>query len=170
MKISQLASGLTIATGALAQVFADFEDENGIQFWQSTWTLEGAGGASQFGLAMPPAEEDSLQKEYIGRLVGPKGEGSWAGIVHKSGMANALMVIAWADGETVQSSLRIASGYVEPEMYSGNASLSTISEFSNETHFGLTYRCEGCWEWDADSILGNQLPATTSGAVSVFET
>lgn len=57
------------------------------------------------------------------------------------------------------------SGYVEPDIYSGGATLSPISKTVNDTHYTILYRCEGCWSWDHDGETGNR--STTSGSLTI---
>ena len=167
MKSAYIASALFLASGTLAQVFKPYTDSDGIDFWQATWDtkVKGTNGDAQWGLARPPASESSLKDEYIGRLVVPKrGDGTWMGLSHMSEMTSSLLLVTWLDGDNVQTSFRYASGYVAPDIYTGNATLSVISQINNKTHYGITYRCEGCWKWDQDGVTGAQVPATTASA------
>ena len=170
MKFAHLASALSFASGALAQVFADYTDSNGIKFWQATFStaVKGTKGQAQWGMALPPASETSLKDEYIGHLVVPKIiAGTWMGLSHMSEMTSALLLVTWLDGEQVQTSFRYATGYVAPGIYSGNATLSQISHSSNATHYEITYRCEGCWKWDQDGVSGSQVPMTAKSAAQI---
>lgn len=60
------------------------------------------------------------------------------------------------------------SGYVAPDIYSGNATLIPISQSVNSTHFELIYRCQWCWAWDQDGTTGSQIPATTASAAQLI--
>jgi cellobiose dehydrogenase (acceptor) len=60
------------------------------------------------------------------------------------------------------------SGYVSPEIYTGNATYSTISQSVNSTHFEIIYRCQRCWVWQQDGISGSQIPPTAAGGNLVF--
>ncbi len=159
------------AAGTLAQVFAPYTDDNGIAFWQATFDTEVAGtsGKAQWGLALPPATASDLENEYIGRLVVPiASSGTWMGLTHQSGMTGALLLVTWPDEDTVKTSFRYASGYVAPDIYTGNATLSVISESVNSTHYDITYRCEECWRWTQDGVAGSQVPATTASAAQIM--
>ena len=171
MRLITVVSTLSFGCCALAQVFESFTDSNGIKFWQATWdtAVKGTKGDAQWGLALPPAAETSLKDEYIGRLVVPRrADGTWMGLSHKSEMTGALLLLAWPDGDNVRTSFRYATGYVAPDIYSGNASLSVISRVNNATHYGITYRCEGCWTWDQNGVSGSQIPATTASAAQII--
>jgi cellobiose dehydrogenase (acceptor) len=171
MKFLHLAYVLLPASHILAQTFAPYTDDNGIEFWQGTFDteVEGTQGKAQWGMALPPASASDLETEYIGRFVVPKLKSSdtWMGLSHNSGMTGALLLVTWPNGDTVESSFRYASGYVAPDIYTGNATLSVISQGSNSTHYFLTYRCENCWKWEQDGSSGSQIPATTASAGQV---
>ena len=170
MKLSTFLSTLSLAYTALGVTFDSYTDSNDITFWQGTWdtAIKGAKGNAQFGLALPPAAETGLTDEYIGRLVVPKTtDGTWLGLSHTSGMTTNLLLVTWLDGDKVKTSFRYASDYVAPNIYIGNATLSTISQSSNATHYEITYRCEGCWMWSQDGVDGSQIPATTASAAQI---
>lgn len=54
--------------------------------------------------------------------------------------------------------LTIHRGYSAPDPYTGNATLTPISQKINETHFSLIYRCQWCWIWDQNGAVDSQLP------------
>ncbi|KXT01440.1 hypothetical protein AC578_9541 [Pseudocercospora eumusae] len=169
MQLIQTVASIFLAPTALAQTFSAFTDDDGIAFWQKTWSTGIGDGNAQFGMALPLANASDYTDEYIGRLVAtiPEG-GTWMGLAHTSGMTNSLILLTWINGEEVMSSFRYASGYVEPDVYTGNASLSVISSFVNGTHYGLTYRCKDCWRWEQDGASGAQVPKTTSAAAQLM--
>lgn len=53
---------------------------------------------------------------------------------------------------------RAYSGYVEPENYSGNATITQIAATVADDHFELVYRCQWCWVWNHKGAEGSQLP------------
>lgn len=57
------------------------------------------------------------------------------------------------------------SGYVAPDIYTGNATLTQISSSVNSTHWTLIYRCQDCFDWDQDGDSGSQ---STTGTVLVI--
>lgn len=169
MKLASALSFLASTSAALAQTFGSYTDDNGITFWQATLSTGVGTGDGAFGMALPAASQEKYTDEYIGRMVATRPEsGTWFGISHTSGMTSSLLLIAWVDGENVMSSFRYASGYVEPDVYGGNASLSVIDSNVNDTHFELTYRCENCWRWEDGGVSGSQVPATTSAAAQLI--
>ncbi|KAI5356580.1 putative glucose-methanol-choline oxidoreductase, cellobiose dehydrogenase, cytochrome [Septoria linicola] len=170
MKFPTTAAALAALTAtSYAQVFSTYTDDDGIVLWQNTWDSQVGAGNAQWGLALPPADAPDYTNEYIGRVVAPIPEsGTWLGISHSSGMTSSLILLTWVNDDEVMTSFRYASGYVEPDVYKGNASLSVISSFVNETHYGLTYRCEDCWAWDQDGVSGSQVPKTTSAAAQLM--
>jgi cellobiose dehydrogenase (acceptor) len=50
-------------------------------------------------------------------------------------------------------------GYVAPDIYTGNATLSPIASKVNDTHFALQYLCQNCWAWNQDGATGSQPPS-----------
>ncbi|CZT21382.1 related to cellobiose dehydrogenase [Ramularia collo-cygni] len=171
MKLINFSSLLIFTSSSLAQTFEKFTDDNGITFWQGTWSTGVGDGDSQLGMALPDASQDTLINEYIGRLVVSRPEsGTWLGIGHNSGMTGNLLLLSWVneDDNSVMTSFRYASGYTEPAIYDGNATLGVISSSVNDTHYELTYRCQDCWAWDHDSVPGSQLPKTTTKAAQIM--
>ena len=165
MKFSLFAFGLSLFSSACAQTFAEYTDSNGIKFWQASFNTQVGKGNAQWGMALPAAAESSLTNEYIGHLVVPRAaSGTWGGISHTSGMTNGLILLTWVDGTDIKTSFRYATGYVAPDIYTGNATLTPISTNINDTYYEMTYRCEGCWKWSQDGADGSQIPATTASA------
>lgn len=169
MKFLRIASTLASATAVTAQEFSEFTDENGIQFWQATLDTGVGQGSSQWGLALPGAAQDVGSDEYIGRIAATKPEtGTWFGISHTSGMTGSLILLTWPNDGEVMTSFRYADGYVSPDVYTGNATLSVIDSNVNDTHYSLIYRCKDCWRWEQDGVASAQLPATTSNAAQLI--
>lgn len=71
------------------------------------------------------------------------------GLSHSAGMTSSLLLLSWVNenDNSVMTSFRYASGYAEPAVYNGNATLDVISSNVNDTHYELTYRCNDCWAW-----------------------
>ncbi|KAK5119901.1 hypothetical protein LTR85_007227 [Meristemomyces frigidus] len=170
MRFSQFASALALGGSvAVAQTFSKFTDSNEIEFWQATFSTTVGQGDAQWGMALPAAAESSMVDEYIGHLVVPRvTAGTWMGLSHYSEMTSSLLLVTWIDGTEIMTSFRYASGYVAPDIYTGNATLTQISSSINDTHYELTYRCEGCWKWDQGGATGSQVPATTSAAAQLI--
>ena len=53
----------------------------------------------------------------------------------------------------------MSSGYVEPDIYTGSATLNKLYSSVNSTHYTLVYRCRGCFEWNQAGSTGGQ-PST----------
>jgi cellobiose dehydrogenase (acceptor) len=58
--------------------------------------------------------------------------------------------------------LTVGSGYVAPQDYTGNATLSQISHSVSDTHFEIVYRCQWCWIWNQNGADGSQVPSADS--------
>lgn len=78
-------------------------------------------------------------------------------------MTSRLLLTAWPSGTDVLTSFRWANGYVQPDLYKGNAKLTQISSTINSTHFKLLYRCENCLAWNQDGVAGSV--STSSGGI-----
>lgn len=70
-------------------------------------------------------------------------------------MTSNLLFMAYPYEDTVLTSLRFASGYVMPDVYAGNATVTQISSTVNSTHFTLLFRCEGCLSWNHNGQTGS---------------
>lgn len=92
-----------------------------------------------------------------------KDSAGWCGISLGGGMTNSLLITAWPHEDTVYTSLRYATGYAMPDVYSGNAEITQVSSKINETHFTLIFRCKDCLKWDHNGQVGG--PSTTGGAL-----
>ncbi len=62
-------------------------------------------------------------------------------------MTNALLLVAWPWEGQVMTSFRYASKWTMPTEYTGNAKVTQISSFVNETMFEIIYRCQNCFNW-----------------------
>lgn len=142
---------LAYALGAFAQSVAYNDPNTGIDFMSYQDSESGA----RFGVATP----ETLGKDFIGQIVAPTTQG-WAGLDMSAQMANHILIVAWPDGENVRSSVREASGYTTPPVYTGNATTTPIANgtFVNSTHFSYTFVCNGCITGDDDSF-----PSTVKG-------
>ncbi|KAI1336375.1 fungal cellulose binding domain-containing protein [Xylariaceae sp. FL0016] len=151
------------------------DTETGIIF--DTWivpdTAIGATGTSTwggltFGLALPEDALETDADEFIGFLQCGSNSTSltgWCGLSLGGPMTNSLLLMAWPYEDQILTSFRFATGYVEPEVYTGDATLTQISSSVNETHYTLIFRCQGCLSWDQDGASGS---ASTSGGSLVL--
>jgi len=78
-------------------------------------------------------------------------------------MTNSLLLTAWPNGDDIHTTLRIASGYTMPALYTGSAKVTQISSRINATHYTLVFRCQNCLKWDHNGQTGGA--ATSSGAL-----
>ena len=58
-------------------------------------------------------------------------------------------------------------GYVQPEKYTGNATLTKLNQTVTDTSFELVYRCKDCWWWDQGGATNSQTPGT-NGEVQII--
>lgn len=78
-------------------------------------------------------------------------------------MTNSLLIAAWPNEDTVYTSLRYATGYAMPDVYTGDAEITQISSTINATHFTLIFRCQNCLKWNQGGQTGGA--STTNGAL-----
>jgi cellobiose dehydrogenase (acceptor) len=90
-----------------------------------------------------------------------KDEKGWCGISMGGPMTNSLLITAWPNEDTVYTSLRYATGYAMPDVYTGDAKITQIASSINSTHFTLVFRCENCLQWNQGGSSGGA--ATSSG-------
>ncbi|KAJ3564506.1 hypothetical protein NP233_g8247 [Leucocoprinus birnbaumii] len=90
----------------LAQVAAPYVDpDNGISFVGSTELATGI----TFGYVFPPLDSTgSLANEFIGEIVAPIST-KWAGASPIGSMLQALLLVAWPNGNNIVSSARFAT-------------------------------------------------------------
>ncbi|GAW17018.1 hypothetical protein ANO14919_064670 [Xylariales sp. No.14919] len=151
--ISRIATAVLAAAASIRTCLAQepvlYKDPGtGIQF--GTWEQ----GDMTIGLALPGDALTTDATEYVGIL---KCSTGWCGLSFgQSGqMTQALLLVAWANGDEVLTSFRFATGYSFPEEYKGQANLTQISSNVTDTGFELIYRCQGCFSWDHDGATGS---------------
>ncbi|KAJ4265995.1 hypothetical protein NW762_003968 [Fusarium torreyae] len=129
-------AGTTAAQGLRASAYTDPKTGIDFQRYQKD--------TYSFGIAVP----ETLGKDFIGQLVFPhaKNEG-WGGVSLRGGMVNGLLFVAWANGDEVVTSFRVAGSYANPETYTNTTVKATPipdGTFINSTHISYTFLCEGC--------------------------
>ncbi|CAJ2502785.1 Uu.00g101790.m01.CDS01 [Anthostomella pinea] len=151
--VSRIATAILAAAASLrtcvAQSAVNYTDPaTGIDF--GTWVE----GDMTIGLALPGDALTTDATEYIGLLRCATG---WCGLSHgESGqMTQALLLMAWPNADEVLTSFRFATGYVMPEAYTGDATLTQISSSVNGSGFEIIYRCQNCFSWDQDGAAGS---------------
>ncbi|KAI1113507.1 cellobiose dehydrogenase [Nemania sp. NC0429] len=150
--VTRIATAILAVAGAirtsLAQEPVPYTDPaTGIEF--GTWEQ----GDMTIGMALPADALTTDATEYIGLL---KCSNGWCGLSHgESGqMTQALLIVAWANGNEVLTSFRFATGYDLPGEYNGPANLTQVSSKVTDTGFELIYRCQGCFSWDHEGATG----------------
>ncbi|KAH8668370.1 hypothetical protein BX600DRAFT_434914 [Xylariales sp. PMI_506] len=124
------------------------------------------GTGFSFGLALPP----SPGTDAIIQLVSPVSDSGagWGGVDFGPQMTGRLMMVAWPDGDRVQVSPRIATGYElddGADAYTREAitvSAIAVGTFVNSTHVSATFVCGGCL--NADSFTSADAKPTFSYA------
>lgn len=76
-------------------------------------------------------------------------------------MTQALLLMAWPYQDQVLTSFRYATGYQAPDVYTGDATLTTLASSVNDTAFEIVYLCKNCWQWNQGGATGNV--STTAG-------
>lgn len=80
-------------------------------------------------------------------------------------MTDALLFVAYPDGDAVRTSLRFTSEYAMPGVYSGNATVKPISATANSTGFSLIFHCQDCLHWSQGETTGSA--PTSSGLLDL---
>jgi len=147
----KLTFALGLVGNSYGQSSTPFTDGGtGITFQQVT------SGAYSFGIALP----ENASADFIGRI-SATGAAGWAGISLKGPMSGSLMVVAWPNVNEVVASLRLATGYSNPGVFTGSASLIPITAGTSfdGTTYTYTFLCEGCVQTDGSTFASN---ATTA--------
>ncbi|PNS17843.1 Cellobiose dehydrogenase [Sphaceloma murrayae] len=117
---------LTLLTGTFAQQAAYTDSKTGIKFWEQDLSPQAGPNGFKFGIALPATTQSGYQDEYIGHIVlGLSGGAGWGGLAHGGSMTNNLLLTVWPNAGSVVTSFRFASGYDQPTMYTGNATLAS---------------------------------------------
>ncbi|KAF5856581.1 hypothetical protein ETB97_007138 [Aspergillus alliaceus] len=80
-------------------------------------------------------------------------------------MTDALLFVAYPDGDAVRTSLRFTSEYSMPGVYTGNATVKQISSITNSTGFSLIFHCQDCLHWSQNGTTGSA--STSSGLLDL---
>jgi cellobiose dehydrogenase (acceptor) len=150
-----------MALGASAAGTLNYTDSNtGISF---AGYSDGKGYL--FGMALP----ETIGSDVIIQLVAPATDGAgWAGMSFGTEMANKLLLCAWPNGDEVMTSPRMATGYSNPAVYSGDVSIYPIADgtYVNSTHYSAMFLCSGCVTNDDDTFVTTTTTATLGWAYS----
>ncbi|KAI1823085.1 fungal cellulose binding domain-containing protein [Xylaria intraflava] len=164
---------IRLCLGQVATPTVYTDSDTGITF--DTWivpdTASGPTGVSTwggmtFGVALPEDALTTDATEFIGYLLCPSNSTTltgWCGISLGGPMTNSLLLMAYPYEDEVLTTFRYATGYVEPDLYTGDAELTQISSTVNSTHYSVIFRCQNCWSWDQDGASGSQ--STSAGTL-----
>lgn len=155
-----VSSALLLAGSTQAQSTSYTDANTDITF--QTWTDKRS--SFTFGIALPT----NPTTDFIGQISAPITEG-YASVAMGSSMANKLMVVAWPNGDSVVSSLRIASGYTNPDpIDDDSAVLKPIKDgiSVDADSFTYTFLCQGCIKDDGTTFAATASPAILGFAVS----
>ncbi|CAH0028205.1 unnamed protein product [Clonostachys rhizophaga] len=145
--LAWLAFGFSLTSiGVHAQQSESFTDsKTGITYQQVTQ------GDYTFGIAL----SETSSTDFIGRLSAQtKG---WAGVSLGGRMSGSVMVVAWPNEGSIVSSLRKATGYSSPAVFTGTGSLKPIPAGNSidDTSFTYTFLCEGCLQTDGSTFAAD---------------
>lgn len=145
-----LFASAALAAGVMGQSSVNWTDTaSGIAF--SYYETDGVA----FGLALP----ETNNGDFIGYLASDSIDG-YAAWSMTGAMSNALLICAWADGDSIVASLREATGYSNPpEVSNSSMGIYEISSGTsvNSTGWSFTFLCKGCV---TDSSLSIKSAAT----------
>ncbi|PSK36656.1 Cellobiose dehydrogenase [Elsinoe australis] len=159
MRASTFFSAASFITAALAQTPAPYTDAStGITVLSAAVDTVGT-GSLQIGLALPPADAVGQEAEFIGRVAGTNPSGGWTGVSFGGAMTSSLLLVMWPNGDKMTTSFRFATGYVLPEVYTGNATITVLKQTVTPDNFEFIYRCQNCWQWDFNGETGSRIPA-----------
>lgn len=148
MFAKSLFATAALAAGVMGQSSVNWTDTNsGIEF--SYYETEGVA----FGVALP----ETSNGDFIGYLASDSIDG-YAAWSMTGAMANALLICAWADGDSIVASLREATGYSNPpEISNSSMGIYEISSGTsvNSTGWSFTFLCKGCVTDTSISISGS---------------
>ncbi|KAJ3740086.1 cellobiose dehydrogenase [Lentinula detonsa] len=154
---------LSFIGGGFAQAATEYVDpDNGITFWGITDPVH----LVTHGYVFPPISAGST--EFIGEIVAPISTG-WAGVSPGGEMVDNLLLMVWANGDTVMGTNRFATDYIQPVPYAGPIITNLPSTKVNSTHYKWVYRCQNCTVWDGGSLNTNAFvaPAWVFSSIAV---
>ncbi|KAE8383862.1 hypothetical protein BDV26DRAFT_277089 [Aspergillus bertholletiae] len=170
--LATLVVASTILSGCHAQApEAVVYNDPGTGITFDTWNVPStpnAGGLT-FGVALPSNGLKSDAADFIGYLRCIATEKSaaegWCGIALGGSMTDALLFVAYPDGDAVRTSLRFTSKYGMPGVYTGKAAVKQISSTADSTGFSLIFHCQDCLHWSQGDTAGTA--STSSGLLDL---
>ncbi|KAF8874747.1 hypothetical protein BD779DRAFT_1678609 [Infundibulicybe gibba] len=147
---------------ALSQLATKYTDpDNGLTFWGITDPVHFV----TYGYVFPPLNSTGVTAtEFIGEIVAPIGTG-WAGVSPNGAMLQNLLLVAWAYEDSIVSSARFATNYVQPTAMSGPVLTDLPTTKVNSTHWKWVYRCQNCVAWSTTAGTSS-LPLSGFGAAA----
>ncbi|KZP28042.1 hypothetical protein FIBSPDRAFT_1039750 [Athelia psychrophila] len=158
MFLRSLLCALPLLGTVLAQSVSYTDPDNSIVFQGYTDPVHSV----TYGVVFPPLAANST--EFLGEIVAPIAN-AWVGLTLGGAMIDSLLLVAWPNGNTIVSSPRYASDYVQPLWYSGPTLTTLPSSKVNATHWKWVFRCQNCTVWNGGSINLSGAP-TWAWAVS----
>ncbi|KAF8908090.1 hypothetical protein CPB84DRAFT_1674456 [Gymnopilus junonius] len=142
MLLRTALSVLPLIGSALAQAGGAYIDpDNGISFYGYTEPAHGV----TYGYIFPPLASNS--SEFIGEIVAPIAT-EWAGVSPGGAMVNNLLLVAWANGNSIVRSARYATLVGILQEYSSAMAGPVLTDLPsskvNSTHWKWVYRCQNC--------------------------
>ncbi|PPQ99962.1 hypothetical protein CVT24_009541 [Panaeolus cyanescens] len=138
----RLALGLlSVAGTAFSQGGPYVDPDNGITFHGMTDPVHGV----TYGFVFPPIGGT----EFLGEIVAPIAS-KWVGISPGGTMLHNLLLVAWANGNSIVRSARYTTTYALPTAMSGPVLTDHPSTKVNSTHWKWVYRCQNCISWSTD--------------------
>ncbi|KAK1569690.1 GMC oxidoreductase [Colletotrichum navitas] len=156
---SLLSAGLLAAAAAAQQTSSYVDAASGITLQRHSET-----SGFSFGIALPT----TVGKDFIGQISAPVSTG-WAAVSLGGPMTNKILLVAWPNGDSVQTSIRKASGYSNPSVVTDSSiTLKPIASgvSVNETSFTYTFLCQGCITGDETTFTGTADTTTFGWAYS----
>ncbi len=75
-------------------------------------------------------------------------------------MTQSLLLVAWPYKDEILYSFRFATVWQMPTLYTGNAKLTQIYSYVNDSQFEMVYRCQNCFSWN----VGPSITSVSSSA------
>nr|BAC20641.1 cellobiose dehydrogenase [Grifola frondosa] len=111
-----------------------------------------------YGVIFPT---DTTSTEFIGEIVAPVAA-QWIGVALGGAMIDNLLLVVWTNGNTIVSSTRYATDYIQPVPYAGPTLTTLPSSSVNSTHWKFVFRCQNCTSW----LGGGSIPVSGSGVLA----
>ncbi|KAH6629088.1 choline dehydrogenase [Boeremia exigua] len=149
MARSFIISTALFALQTVAQVSVPYTDpKTGIDFRGYIDARTGY----HLGIALP----ENPTTDFIAQIQAPiTNDGGWAGFSMGQSMTGNLLVVAYPNAGEVVSSFRLATGYSNPAVATGDFTMNPIPDgtYVNDTAFSYTFLCKNCISTDPKTGL-----------------